>query len=359
VLSLVPTSLGKKGGKRAALLSNIAQRVPWQGIRRLYDPQAELVLWLHHRYPHSLATWTLRGDTVLKDFALINAVVERELPFRLVTGPEIGTVVNSRIVYSVDAYNPARVRNYSASLMAALRQLEAQGNVLYPSADEAEWWENKVFMHRRFDELGINTPPTTIVGRETDVDEESLEYPLIAKEPHSHGSLGVHKVGDAGELRALRGRLAADGFYDLLLQRMLDIRRDMRCTLIGGAVVHHYFRVRHSEEWAPTSTRHGSTVDFGSFPERWRGRILDAFAKTGLRSGAFDICWDGDDLDSEPYFLEISPAYTPNPAPPPAFADRPYAEFKTQLTGPDSYPSAFVDLVFELQRKVVDSWCLG
>jgi hypothetical protein len=209
VLSLVPTSLGKKGGKRAALLSNIAQRVPWQGVRRLYDPQAELVLWLHHRYPHSLATWTLRGDTVLKDFALINAVVERELPFRLVTGPEIGTVVNSRIVYSVDAYNPARVRNYSASLMAALRQLEAQGNVLYPSADEAEWWENKVFMHRRFDELGINTPPTTIVGRETDVDEESLEYPLIAKEPHSHGSLGVHKVGDAGELRALRGRLAA------------------------------------------------------------------------------------------------------------------------------------------------------
>jgi glutathione synthase/RimK-type ligase-like ATP-grasp enzyme len=358
VIGLAPTTLGRKGGKRAALLSHIAQRVPWQGMRRLYDPDADLVLWLHHRYPRSLATWTLRGDTVLKDFALINAVVERELPFRLVTGAEIGAVVNSRVVYSVDAYNPARVRNYSASLMAALRQLEAQGNVLYPSADEAEWWENKVFMHRRFEELGIRTPPTTIVERDSELDEDALDYPLIAKEPHSHGSLGVHKLDGPDELRELRRRMAADGLYELLLQQILDIRRDMRCTLIGGEVVHHYFRVRHSEEWAPTSTRHGSTVDFRLFPERWRALILDAFARTGLRSGAFDVCWQGDDLETEPYFLEISPAYTPNPAPPEAFADRPYAEFKGQITGPDSYPAAFVALVFELQRKVVDAWHL-
>ena len=359
MLSLVRGSVPQKGAKRAALLANIARRFDWSRARSLYDPGANLVLWVHHRYPQSLATWTLRGDTVLKDIALINAVTELGIPFRLVSGPEVGDVINSTIVYSVEEYNPARVRNYSASLMAALRQLEAQGNTLYPTADEAEWWENKVFMHRRFAELGINTPATTIVERDTDLGEDSLTYPLIAKEPHSHGSLGLHKLDGPGDLRALRAQLAADGHYEFLLQEILDMRRDMRCTLIGGEIVHHYFRINHSEEWQPTSTRHGSTVDFDFFPDQWRDRIREAVAKTGLRSGAFDVCWERDDFDTEPYFLEVSPAYTPNPAPPPSFADRPYAEFKAQLTGPDSYPAAFVDLVFELQRKVVAAWGLG
>ena len=82
-------------------------------------------------------------------------------------------------------------------------------------------------------------------------------------------------------------------------------------------------------------------------------------AKLGMRNGAFDICWDGDDLETEPYFLEVSPAYTPNPPPPPAFVNRPYADFKAQLFGPDSFPGQFADLVFELHRQVVAAWGLG
>ena len=181
-------SLTRKAAKQAALLREIARRVPWSRIRRQIDPRSDFVVWFHHRYPTSWAEWMLRGDTVLKDIGLLNAIAETGRRFRLVGGPAVGDVTNSTIVYSIEAFNPARVRNYSASMMTALRQLEAQGNTLYPTPEEAEWWENKVFMHRRFDELGINTPPTVVVERGTGLDEDSLDYPLLVKDPHSSGS---------------------------------------------------------------------------------------------------------------------------------------------------------------------------
>ena len=95
-----------------------------------------------------------------------------------------------------------------------------------------------------------------------------------------------------------------------------------------------------------------------TFPERWRSTIVGAMDALGLRNGAFDVCWDGDDLDTEPYFLEVSPAYTPNPPPTAEFADRPYAEFKAQITGAGNYTAAFADLVFEQHRLLVAAWGL-
>lgn len=299
------------------------------------------------------------GDSFLKDAALLAAVAETGVPFRIVSGAGIGKVANSTIVYSIDKFNPSRVRNYSAELMTALRELEAQGNTLLPSADEAEYWENKVFMHRRFDELGIRTPSTTVVGRDSSLHEDELTYPLLVKEPHSCQSNGLHKLDTPRQLVDLRTRLTTRGDHELLVQELLDMRRDLRVTIIDGKIVHHYFRINNSDDWMPTSTRIGSSVDFESFPEQWRDEIVEAMAKLGLRAGAFDICWVGDDLDSPPYFLEVSPAFSPNPAPPPAFADRPYAEFKAQLTGPDAFQIAFADLVFDMHRAFVAMWGLA
>ncbi|WP_264291210.1 hypothetical protein [Aliarcobacter butzleri] len=37
--------------------------------------------------------------------------------------------------------------------------------------------------------------------------------------------------------------------------------------------------------------------------------------KFNLDTGAFDIAWNNDDLNTEPYFLEVSPFYQPNPIP--------------------------------------------
>lgn len=352
-------SLLDKATKRGFLLWELARAVPWSRAWRLRRRDADLVVWIHHAWPTSWLRYVLREDLILKDAGLLAAVVEAGLEYRLVTGRRIDAVRGARVLYSIFPYNPNRRHDYSAGLLEGLRQIEARDNELFPSSAEAEWWENKVFMHRRFDELGVRTPRTVVDRPSADLDLAGLEFPLLVKEPHSQGSAGLHKVDDAAQLDALRQRFRAQGEPELLLQELLDMSRDLRVTLVGDRIVHHYFRINTGDEWQPTSTRRGSLVDFEHFPEQWRTRIVEVFRRLGLRTGAFDICWEGDDLDTEPVFLEVSPAYTPNPPPTAAFADRPYYEFKGQLRGPDSFGRAFVRIVFDIQRQVVAEWGIG
>ncbi len=349
--------------KRVALLWDIARGTPWRTLRRHHDRSADTIVWIHHRYPQTWFHWLLREDTILKDLGLAVGLARGGVRFRVVSGRGIHKLRSGTVVWTIHPYTPDRVDDYAAGMVAAVRRIEANGVVMVPSADEAEWWENKVFMHQRFDELGIRAPRTVIDVLSEDlslVDRDGvvLGFPLLVKEPHSQGSAGLHKVGDIETLRRLRATMAANGERELLLQELIDMDRDLRVTMVGDRVVHHYFRINTTDEWQPTSTRRGSEVDFVTFPEHWRQRIVDVFVSTGMRTGAFDICWAGNDLTTEPIFLEVSPSYTPNPPPPPAFAGRPYYEFKKQLGGPDSFGAAFVQIVYEIQAEVLATWGL-
>ena len=346
-----------KVSKRIMLLIYLAMAVPWRRWWKLRDPGADVVLWIHHRAPSSRLRYLLREDTVVKDLGLVAALCARGIRFRTVWGTAIDDVRDSVVVYTVHPYNPRGLTDYAAGLLAELRSAEGRGNRLFPSASEAEWWENKVFMHRRFDELGIHCPATRIVELASGVPTE-LELPTLAKEPHASGSRGLHLLHDRAEAEELFATLQREGETHLLIQQLIDMRRDFRATLVGDEIVHSYFRINQAAEWKPTSTSHGSIVDFAGFPEKWRNDIVEVFGRLGLHSGAFDICWDHDDLDSEPYFLEVSPSYTPNP-PPPAGWDRPYYEFKKQLVGKDAYGRASVATVFDIARRLVDCYGIG
>jgi hypothetical protein len=343
--------------RRVSLLYYVARALPWRSILKRHDRRAPLVLWIHHRYPDSLLTYIAREDTIVKDVGLITALCERGVPFRLVFGRRIDAVSDHDVVYTIHPYNPDRVHDYAAGLLIGLERIAARGNRLLPTAAEAQWWENKVYMHRRFDELGIHCPTTEIVALAGPLDVAAFTYPVLAKEPHSSGSRGVHKVSSAGELQRLADQLAADGETELLIQQLIDMRRDFRATLVGDQIVHSYFRINTSAEWQPTSTKHGSLVDFESFPEAWRGYIVDVFGQLGLHSGAFDLCWAGDDLTSEPYVLEVSPAYTPNPPPPEGWTD-PYYVFKSELFGPNAYAKAKIATVTAIARQLIEVYGL-
>ena len=54
---------------------------------------------------------------------------------------------------------------------------------------------------------------------------------------------------------------------------------------------------------------------------------MDVIEKIDFPWGGFDIAWDNDDLESEPFVLEVSPCFDPNPPPPLKFADD-YYKFK-------------------------------
>lgn len=346
--------------RRLALLAQVARRFPFRGLLRHLRRNATVVVWIHHRLPGGWCRYLANGDLVVNDLALLRAFLEAGIDVRVVFGPRIGEVANRTIAYSIESVNPLRLADHSAGLRATLRELEAQGNRLLPSADEAELWENKVAMHEALDRAGIATPTTVVLRRHDDaavvLAAADLRFPLLAKEPHSCNGRGVHLVASPDELAVLRAGLARRGDHDLLVQRLVDMRRDLRVTVIGDEVVHHYWRVNPSATWRPTTTRHGSIAEFDGFPERWRAAFVDAAARLGLVQAAFDVCWEGDDVSTEPLVLEVSPAFSPNPPPSDAFVGRPYAAFRARRWGRGAQPAAFVELVCRQHGLRVRAW---
>jgi len=109
-------------------------------------------------------------------------------------------------------------------------------------------------------------------------------------------------------------------------------------------------------EWKPTSTSHGSGVDFITFPEKWRDYIISTFQKLQITTGAFDIAWQNDDLETEPYFLEVSPFYQPNP--PADLTNKlfSYGQYKKMLLFSNSWDKLYVENVYSLRLKVFNKW---
>lgn len=356
-------NVANKAYKKVALLNECRRRLTLRRVRRHLDPKADLVVWLHHRYPESWLSFTRTGDTFVKDAALLSALCDLDLRFRIVSGAGIGEVVDSRILYSIDAYNPLRAINYSASLTKALHELEEQGNTLHPALDEAMLWENKVHMHQRFDSAGIKQPPTSIVGPTTSIDEviDRHRFPLLVKDPHSHGSKGIVKVDDSAALRRAVAELTARGRRQTIVQNLLTITSDRRVTIVGDEIVHTLGRIGAPSNdglWRPTVPEHGGTVDFEHFPEQWRSYLVDQHRRLGIVAGAWDVCWEHDDETTEPFTLEVSTSFQANPAPPPGFSG-PYKAWRDAIGGSDRWATRNVDLAFEIHRRIVAEWGLS
>ena len=75
-------SVSSKIKKRVALLAEVARRFPVGGLRRSRSSSADLVFWAHHRYPESWLGYVGAGDLVLKDTALLDALLGDRLGTR-------------------------------------------------------------------------------------------------------------------------------------------------------------------------------------------------------------------------------------------------------------------------------------
>jgi hypothetical protein len=92
-------------------------------------------------------------------------------------------------------------------------------------------------------------------------------------------------------------------------------------------------------------------VDFENFPEHWRQHIIDTFKKLNLTSGAFDITWQNDDLNSVPLYLEVSPVFQPNPKI--ELNGKEYAYYKKSFSPFNTYDTKFVQLIFDIKQKQI------
>jgi len=324
------------------------------GLPKINAEEAEWIIWA----PFYQVRFLLGGDQFIRTMAVYDHLKNSGKIVSLYTKKDIGKFHQRKVVFFLsEDFNVYRFADYTDILNHLIQNLEKQGNRVFPSSWEVGFWENKALMHQRFIELGIRTPDSVVLtvanaGLVNNI--EAPSYPLLVKENHSCSSLGVHALASPLDLTRL---LSQADFkkrnHAVVLQKRLNIHRDLRVILVGNQIVWHYWRINLSKEWRPTATGFGNQVDFGNFPERWREWIIEAFLKLSLTTGAFDIAWENDDLNTEPYILEVSPVYQPNPRPKQLDYLQRYGWWKKSLTLRDNYHIAYINLEFTIQEHLV------
>ena len=325
------------------------RNLPWGAALRQYDKNANIVLWMYNPGRHAFTETPL-------DLTLLAAIVESGQKYAIRTDRKIGNLFNKTIFLNLsNKYNVNQFSDYVDTLIHLVKQLEKQGNKVFYSSYEIAFWENKAKMHQLFYDKNIHCPATWVFDSvKNQVDYNQFSYPVLVKEEHSSGSKGIHKIVNAEALSALNeSKTFKSKNRMLLVQELLNMHRDMRVILVGEEIVLHYWRINHSEEWKPTSTGHGSSVDFISFPEKWRNYIIETFKKTGLITGAFDIAWQNDDLETEPYILEVSPSYDPNPPINLTNTGLSYGQYKKKIRLNNTYDKLYINVLLGIKKKYV------
>ena len=230
----------------------------------------------------------------------------------------------------------------------------SNNNKVFPSSRDIYFYENKVFMHNYFDKLKIKTPKTIVCSSKKEVLEQNLDFPLLYKGTHSSGSKDIIKFNSKTDLENYINKsfYFKDNDY-MILQSLINIRKDLRVTIVNDEIVLYYWRLNDRPEWKPTASSFGGKILFSNLPLMWKESILKTFKKTKLNFGAFDICWENDDLSSEPIFLEVSSRFSPNPVPHKKINE--YSKWKKTLFDENPYYQLQVDLMFKITKKLFNN----
>lgn len=336
----------------AKILIRFRETIKLSIFPRINNENADYIIWA----PSFFSLKFIASDNFQRVMFSYKYIFKKNKSVSVYTRKDIGRFLNKKIIFFADeGYNEFKFSDYAAQMIFISKSLEQQGNKVFPSGHEASMWENKAYMHDFFDAVGINTPKTEHIKINELSNIADSDFPLLLKEEHSCSAMGVHEVVCKDNIRNL---LNDCGFVNnnptIIRQQLLNIRRDLRVILVGGDIVWFYWRINLSDEWKPTSTGHGSKVDFENFPEKWRAWIVQAFESLGMITGAFDIAWNDDDLESEPYILEVSPFYQPNPKPLFDHNLHGYGDWKKSINLSDNYQVAFVRLMDDIQRILMD-----
>ena len=340
--------------RRLLFILYLIRKIKWLKLWKLHDRKSSNVLMVVASFPNlKRSFWYCFAGAFENDFALCATLIEMNIPFRLVFGfRKLMDVENSTIYYNLsELYADQPGDDYSEALLKFQEHLLARNNRLVPSHEDSKFWENKIYMHQRFKELEIPHPQTFLIDEQNAPPvAQEVEFPVLLKPAHASGSTGIIKIDDA---QSSDETIASNQHKEYMIQQWVDMRRDLRLIYIGDELVLHYWRVNNLEHWRPTSTSHGSSVDFETLPEKWMDFIFQQYKKLDLKTGAFDITWKNDDLSGEPLFLEVSPSYMPNPAPVGKYLNEPYVEFKKSIFGKNAYYKEYVDLIFRLKKKLI------
>lgn len=284
-------------------------KINWWQFFKLYSKKANIII-----YSTCLAKRKIATELICWDLGYINYCIKAHKKFRIVI--DITNEVEKTIFWSPSKIMGSSTKMYVSQLLEIAKKSEAKNNKIYPNSYDLLFFENKAFMYQYFINEKLTIPETFLFTSIQDLEAngDNIFYPILLKGEHSAGGEDVFKMNSKEELLSyLKNSDFLQKFNTIIVQKLLNIRKDLRVAFIGDEVVVNYWRINPSKEWKMTSTSQGSYLDFENYPTQWHQYFVDVFKKTNLTMGAFDIAWEDDEINTTPYVLEVGSRFGPNP----------------------------------------------
>jgi len=324
--------------------------INWFKFMRLYKTDAEIVVLFS-----IIKFYDVIFEPFIWDLGYIKSLIENNKQFHIIFRKKNISVQNKIVLWSPwKKWDPWIFSNYTNTLVHIAEQLKIQNNKVFPDDYEICYLENKSYMYDKFEEFGIRHPKTAIIQHPEDIKTLNIKYPFLIKGEHSCGSKDIIKINSEAEYYKF---FKENDYFrtneNIIIQKLLNIHRDLRVTIVDDEIVLYFWRVNTKEEWRPTATKYGAKVVFGKFPSDWKKYIINNFKKLKLNMGAFDIAWENDDLSTEPYFLEVSPRFSPNPVVDLSVKKFEYGEYKRKLLLKKSFGVEQNKIIFNITNKYI------
>ncbi len=312
---------------------------------RYYNSKSKNIIYL------SSIKGSFSNEVFVWEMSAINFFLKNKKDFKIKFN--LDGIKDSNIIWSPsEAIFRKKFKEYSTSIIKIAREAESNGNRILPCSSEMLFWENKSFMYKSFEEKDILHPKTLILEASKEI-PESLNYPILLKGEFSSGSKDIFKIDSKKHLiEKIEKERFSMKFNNLILQKLLNIRKDLRVTIVDKEVVLFYWRINPSKDWKPTASSYGSSISFDDYPYKWNSYFFEVMDKLDLKMAAFDFAWEDDNLDFKPYLLEVSPRFSPNPV----FnhKDLTYGEWKKKLFSKNSYAKLQTDLIYKINQLYLE-----
>ena len=162
---------------------------------------------------------------------------------------------------------------------------DTMGKSTFPSYHTYKCVQDKIKQTALFELLNLPHPRTRVFygNRQKQSILDHFAYPFIAKIPRGSAmGRGVYLVRDEKELRDYLDRVSP-----AYIQQYLPIDRDIRVVVIGGRIVHAYWRIAPPDEYR-SNVAVGGRISLEAIPEKARALALQV-ART--------CCWDDVGID--------------------------------------------------------------
>jgi ribosomal protein S6--L-glutamate ligase len=165
--------------------------------------------------------------------------------------------------------------------------LRLVGKRVFPSSYYS-FMGNKIRQTALFELLGISHPRTRIYyGRDRAARIlEDFKLPVVAKTPlGSSQGRGVWLILGREPLHRY-----LDGHHPAYIQELLPVDRDLRIVLVGGRVIHAYWRIAESGEFR-NNVSQGARISFADIPEEGLRFAEDTAGRCRFEEVGLDICY--------------------------------------------------------------------